>query len=400
MAKQKGIIAYAFSVLMFLGLYISMIQRAVSEIGIQYSLDNTAMGTIIMMTFVGYFISPILTGEATDRFGRKTVLLFAYIGMLLGFLFTALIGTPVGIGIGFAVNGMAMGIIELSMSSMLTDLCPNEANRILNTSRIYFAVGTVSGPFLAMGLISLTSDWVSVMIGVMAVLSVLFVIFLMLSYPVPKYPNQTVESTDASITFRLLKDKFLLILCAAMVMYLAIEAGLTYYVSSYIAQMTPNALFSSLTLSGFWLCMAIGRYVAAKFKGNLNALVGCMSIIAGLGLIVCILTANLLVSMIAFGIMGLGCSGMFPTLLAMGKIRFPKYTGTVFGILLSSAAIGGIVQPFIIGAVADAGGLKIALATCLAPILIMFLTQIALHTITQGKTRQQPKDDELSEEPT
>ena len=141
----------------------------------------------------------------------------------------------------------------------------------------------------------------------------------------------------------------------------------------------------TLTLSVFWLCMAIGRFASTRFKNDPIKIVAALSILAGIGLAVCMLFGGLSISIVSFGIMGLGCSAMFPTLLAIGKNNFPKYTNTIFGILLSAAGIGGIIQPLIMGNVADSSGLRAALATVFIPLALLFATQIILLYFARSK---------------
>ncbi len=379
MTKRRGVIAFFFIVFLFLGLYMSMLQRVVGEIAAKYGLDNTAMGTIIMMTFAGFLISPILTGEATDRYGRRSVLLFAFAGMLIGFALAMGLDSPTGIGIGFFVVGLAFGVFEMTLSSVLTDIRPEGANKILNYSRLFFALGTIVGPFAAMGILAITGDWIYVMLCDLVVFGVLFGIFMLLSYPNPMYPNLIVkEKGEPSTTLRLLKNKALWLLGLSVMMYMAVEAGLTFYVSEYIRQISSGLLFSTLTLSVFWLFVAVGRIFTARFKARLHVVIGALALLAAAGLAICMATGDLTLSIIAFGVMGLGCSGMYPTMLAVGKMRYPKYTATVFGILLSVGAVGGIVLPLVMGAVADASGLKAALGFCLAPLALIVLLQAVL----------------------
>lgn len=387
MAVNKKVTAYAFSIFLFLGLSVSMIQRIVSEIGVKYSLNNTSVGTIITMVFVGYFISPILTGELTDKAGRKKVLVFTFIAQIAGLLIALLINSPVAVGIGFFIIGMSISTLELSISSLLTDISQSSAVRILNLSRVFFAVGTVSGPFIAMLLLKTTGDWVYVMLAALIMSVLLFTVFVKLSFPHPLYPDKSIEEhTEPKLTFKLLKNKVVILLAVSMVAYLAIEAGITFYVSRYIESISSGEMFSTLTLSVFWLCMAIGRVAGTHYKKDPHILIGALSILAAIGLAICLCFGGLAISIVSFGIMGFGCSAMFPTLLAMGRQGFPKCTNTVFGILLSAAGLGGVLQPILMGTVADASGLKAALAVCFAPLALMLITQVILVVASRKKT--------------
>lgn len=386
MAANKKVTAYAFSIFLFLGLSVSMIQRIVSEIGIKYSLNNTSVGTIITMVFVGYFISPILTGELTDKAGRKKVLIFTFIAQIGGLLTALLINSPVAIGIGFFIIGMSISTLELSISSLLTDISQSSAVKILNLSRVFFAVGTVSGPFLAMLLLKTTGDWIYVMLAALVMAVLLFAAFIKLSFPQPTYPDKSIEDhIEAKLTFKLLKNKIVILLAVSMVAYLAIETGITFYVARYIESISSGEMFSTLTLSVFWLCMAIGRIVGTHYKKDPHMLVGALSILAAIGLAVCLIFKGLAISIVSFGLMGFGCSAMFPTLLAMGREGFPKCTNTVFGILLSAAGLGGILQPILMGTVADSSGLRSALAVCFAPLVLMLITQVILVVVSRKK---------------
>lgn len=391
MTKSHGIIFYLFSMFLFLGLYMSMLQRIIGEIANQYMLSITAMGTIIIMTFVGFAVSSILTGELTDRFGRRIVLLCAFITMLLGFTLTIAIRSPFGASAGFFVCGMAFGVFEMSMSSLLTDIRPESANRVMNNSRIFYALGTIAGPFLAMELLYLVNDWQIVMVFDLALLIVLFVIFLLISYPSPKYPNFIAGKTSkSSITVDLIKNKIVMVFCLSSMMYIAAESGLTFYAAKYVEQLNYGGIFATMALSVFWIFAALGRIISGRIKRNLNLYIGALSLVACAGLVICILTDDLTLSITAFGIMGLGCSGMYPTLLASAKNRFPKYTASLFGIMLSVGALGGIALPYLMGVVADASGLKSALAVCLLPLVVMGAAQIALKATER---RREPSEE-------
>lgn len=394
MNQKKTTIAYFFAMFLFLGLYFSMLQRVVGEIALKYGLDHTSLGLIITMTYLGFTISPILTGEATDRFGRRPVVTFAFLCMLGGFALAYFIHSAWGVGAGFFVSGFAFGMFEMTLSSILADIDPEHANRVLNYSRLCYALGTIAGPFIAMGLLEGFKDWAAVLALDIVLLFALFLLFLRLSYPAPIYSNRIEKPADRQpVTFRMLRSWILIALSFSLMMYFAVEAGLTFYVSQYIGTITQNTLYITLALSVFWLFAAAGRLIAAQIRANAHLLIGVLTLIIALGLGFCLLTNNLVLSILSFGLMGLGCSAVYPTLLAAASKNFPHFTATVFGILISIGGVGGILQPLVMGAVADGStGMKPVLAVCIVPLTIVFVLQIVLYQ--SDKRRERAKQNE------
>jgi DHA1 family bicyclomycin/chloramphenicol resistance-like MFS transporter len=366
-----------------------MLQRVVGEIGLKYGLDHTSLGLIITMTYLGFTISPILAGETTDRFGRRPVVMFAFVCMLVGFALAYFVHSAWGVGAGFLVSGLAFGMFEMTMSSILADIDPANAGKVLNYSRLCYALGTIAGPFIAMGLLERFNDWAAVMALDIVLLLALFLLFLRLSYPAPVYPNRIEKPEERQpVTFRMLKNWVLLVLSLSLMMYFAVEAGLTFYVSQYIGTITQNTLHMTLALSVFWLFAAAGRLIAAQIRIDAHVLIGVLTLLIGLGLALCLSTNNLVLSILSFGLMGLGCSAVYPTMLAAASRNFPHFTATVFGIMISIGGLGGILQPLVMGAVADVStGMKPALAVCIVPLVIVVALNIVLWVNDRRKEK-------------
>ena len=383
MDTNKRFTISIFLLFLYLGMYLSMIQRIVNEIAVSFSLNNMMMGLLIMTTFIGFFLSPILTGELSDKIGRKPMIVSAFIIMTAGSLLMVLINLPITVGTGLFLNGLAFGIFEMTLSAVLTDIYPVQTNRVLTQSRLFFALGTVSGPFAAIGIMWLFAQWKSAIVISIILLLGFFILFLLM--PIPKKPirkNEQIAKGEKSITLGFLKNQIILLLCIAIFMYVAVEAGLTFFVSKYIISITDNGLYASLTLSVFWICVAVGRAFSSKVNEDLSRLILILGSVAIVGLLFCALVDRYILITIAFGIMGIGCSAIYPTLLAIGKNQVPENPGTVFGIMLSAAALGGILNPYIMGAVADAYSLKLALAVCFVPLI----TIVVLMAVISQKT--------------
>ena len=93
---------------------------------------------------------------------------------------------------------------------------------------------------------------------------------------------------------------------------------------------------------------------------------------------------------------GFFLSGIFPTVMALVGSIFPKYSGSLSGILTAAGGIGGMLLPFGMGVVSDYAGLKQGLfVPILASITMFFLAVLSFGYLKghKGIAGMNPLDD-------
>jgi fucose permease len=157
-----------------------------------------------------------------------------------------------------------------------------------------------------------------------------------------------------------------------------------------IRDATPIA--SSGVNTGYWAGMTVGRlclgFVTARI-GEWPATLIYLGLAAGLELIFW-LVPNLYVSAIAVAFLGLVMGPMFPTAIVLVTKLLPKdlHVGTI-GFATAFGGSGGAIFPFIVGAIAQARGVKM-----LQPVVLGLLGAITLLWFVIPKN---PKRDHGSE---
>ena len=90
------------------------------------------------------------------------------------------------------------------------------------------------------------------------------------------------------------------------------------------------------------------------------------------------------VGAVAAFLVGLCYAGIYPTTLAMVGDRFPRFAGTVFGVLFSLALIGGMAFPWAAGHLAEGLGLRAGLALPLVGAATLTLLELFLIRTTRA----------------
>jgi fucose permease len=96
-----------------------------------------------------------------------------------------------------------------------------------------------------------------------------------------------------------------------------------------------------------------------------------------LGVVLLMRAHGPLLAWIAVLTIGVSSAAIFPTTLGLAAARFEKYSGSVFGILIAVALIGGMTLPWLLGHVAAAftlrAGLIIVIVDAVAIIALLML---------------------------
>jgi FHS family glucose/mannose:H+ symporter-like MFS transporter len=377
---KRAINWVCFAVLGFLGIYLGVFQRVLDKIAFDYSLNKLHMGSLVTVHFAGLLLGPLFAGELSDKFGRKVILSSAFTIFLSGLIVIFVSQGILPLLIGIFITGVAFGILEGTITTLLTDITVGDSNKVINISQIFFSIGTMAGPFIAVAAIMLSGSWKFTY--ALSIVIVLFFLFAFKRYPYSDY--KPAEKVEGIITIKLLKQKTFLLLCASMIMYVGIEEGLAFWMTTYAKEWAASEYYPTILLAVYWGSMILGRYIVSKFSKKLNELIIGSMIFSAVFLVIVLLTNSLIVNLISFFFIGLGFSGIWPMVMALTKEYFPVYTGTAFGIMMACSAAGGVLIPFIMGYIGEKANLKLALLFCLLPVVIIIASHIAIRYLQSG----------------
>lgn len=380
MKGNKALTVICFAVLAFLGIYIAVFQRFLDEIAIDLSLTKVTMGLIVTTHFIGFFIGPLFAGEISDKYGRKIVIIGAMMTFLIGAMFIFLSIDLYFVIIGAFLVGAGFGTLEGSVTTLLTDSDPKDSNRIIGISQIFFGAGAAVGPFIAVAFILFFHRW-----KYFYILSIILLILFIIAFK--KYPFQDyklAEKINGIITVKLLRKKVFVLLFISVAMYVGVEEGVAFWITSYVKQGYVSGYYPSLILSVFWGSMILGRYIVSRFLNKLNELIIFSSVIS-LGFLLAILFINnTIVNIITFFGLGFALSGIWPMIMALARMYYSKYSGTALGIMMSGCALGGVLIPLVMGYIGDTISMEYALAFCILPLILIIVSHIFVKQSEAG----------------
>jgi MFS transporter, FHS family, glucose/mannose:H+ symporter len=138
------------------------------------------------------------------------------------------------------------------------------------------------------------------------------------------------------------------------------EASIAGWTATYAGEAGMPGRTATLILAGYWAALMGGRLLVArllKFVGK-EQLVLASGVGALLG--AALLLTKRTEGMLTVGVLVIGVSyaGVFPTALAVAGDAYRKLAGTVFGLLIAIALIGGMSFPWAVGQLSQAWGVR------------------------------------------
>jgi MFS family permease len=345
---------FAMTLMPFLPLY-------VEELGVGHTAVVQWSGVAFSATFITAGLIAPVWGKLGDRYGRKSMLVRASLGMAVT---VSLMGLVTNIwqlvGLRLLV-GLAGGFIRRDnsyRSSGSQRACSRALGIVSSGVMAGNLVGPLAGGWLP-GLIGIRTTFFCA--GVLIFLS--FIMTLTLIREEVQKPADTVAKAGVSWSQLPARTVIICMLCTGLLLMLAnmsIEPIITVYVRTLVSEA------SQITkVAGYVMAAALGSIISASWLGKLADRIGHLRIItlgltaAGLLLIPqAFVTSGWQLIALRF-LMGLALGGLLPCIAAVIRHRVPEgMVGSILGYSVAAQFAGQFIGPLMGGFVGGHIGMR------------------------------------------
>jgi MFS family permease len=359
--------AVACAAMLVFGLVLSLPGTIVTSPDVtRFELGLIGRGALVSALFGGMLAGCLLFGALVERAGQRVALIAATAGAGVSLLLVAATSSALALGVALTVLGIACAGMNIASNALASELFPTGRAKRMNTIGIMAALGGLAMPLVTSG----GATWLSWRAIVVSAGVLSFAVAVAASrVTVPRRARG--EWWRAA---RMLAGRPGFGAVAALVMLgAANEAGIAGWTTSQLIGDGVDSRVATAVLATHWLGLIVGRLALAGRVEQRKAPAIAVAGAAGALCFVLFAFAPGLRLVMPFSI-GVAISLIVPTALALGGDRFPGNEGALFGLLLTTAQVGGMTMPALIGTVADRSSLAVGIAVMAAASAVIALT--------------------------
>ncbi len=173
----------------------------------QMDLTTTQFGISVGAYAISAFLSGILTAGFADRFDRKKLLLFFYIGFILGTLFCGLSSSYVMLLAARIITGLFGGVIGSISMAIVADLFPiQQRGRVMGFMQMGFGASQVLGIPISLYL-SNHWGWESPFFMIVGMATIILLLLIAKMHPITEHLNEKTEDNAFQHLWNTIKNR-------------------------------------------------------------------------------------------------------------------------------------------------------------------------------------------------
>jgi fucose permease len=315
-----------------------------NQLGTDFGLSATQLGTIAATAFWGFPLAVIIGGMVVDAIGMKRLLVLAFIFHLIGILLTIFagkLGDPFwSLFISTLFIGIANGTVEAACNPLVTALYPENKTTKLNHFHLWFPGGIVIGTLIVylynkagIGSLGGFDAW-RVQVATMLIPALIYgYLFSKLKFPVTERVAAGVSTGEM---YSSLLHPLFIVMIICMFGTAITELFTGQWIDVLLRNVTDNAILILTLTTGV---MVVGRGLAEPVVHRFSpqGVLLMSAILSALGLYMLgHTTGNML--FVGALVFGMGVCYFWPTMLGFVAENLPK-TGAVGLNLLGGAGM-------------------------------------------------------------
>ncbi len=166
------------------GLNMAGISGALDLLKGEFSLTDSGLGTVAALLTFGCLIGALFTGNFTEKYGRKNVMIFTAITYVISAFGCALSESAAMLTIFRVLSGLAVGATSVVAPMYISEIAPAKSRgRLVSLNQFAITIGIVLAYVFDYLLIGLGENSWRYMLAVPGIFGVLFLIFLIVKFP-------------------------------------------------------------------------------------------------------------------------------------------------------------------------------------------------------------------------
>jgi MFS transporter, FHS family, Na+ dependent glucose transporter 1 len=344
--SQKHITTAAYYLaFILLGLTIAAEGPTLLKLAEHTSSALDQISSIFLFGSFGYLVGSYIGGRIYDRVpGHRFMAgVLIFLGIMVAMVPLATSRWAL-FGVVF-VLGLFKGALDVGCNTLLLWVHNETVGPFMNGLHAFFGVGAFIAPLIVAQVISVTGDiyWVYWLFAIVAFPLALWI------WNLPSPTSRAVPAHHESTSFPLI-PVFIMVLC--FVLYVGGEAGYGAWIYTYAFKLKFGTEVTAAYLtSAFWGSFTLGRLFGIWVSTRMKPLTilyldfaGCMVSMS----LVLLFPQSSLMLWSATILFGISQASIFPTFLTLAEERM-HVTGTVAGLFLVGAGVGGMILPWLIG---------------------------------------------------
>ncbi len=166
------------------GLNMAGISGAVEMIKGEFSLTDSGLGTVAALLTIGCLVGALFTGNFTEKYGRKNVMIFTSILYIISAFGCALAESATLLTLMRVLSGFAVGATSVVAPMYISEIAPaHNRGRLVSFNQFAITIGIVLAYIFDYFLMDLGDNSWRYMLAVPGVFGIVFFILLIVKFP-------------------------------------------------------------------------------------------------------------------------------------------------------------------------------------------------------------------------
>ena len=337
------------------GITLTLAGSALPQIIRSFGWSYAVTGLVLAASSAGYFLASFINGFLMQRYPPRLIML---IGLVIGAISLSLFvrwqSPLLNLFLNFGI-GVCQGSIEVVTNVEVIHMEQKGQSRLMNLIHACFCIGAIIGPSAVGYILKKGIPLVSIFIASAILFAILAVIVAFARFP---RVQSSLEKGEKS-GLRLLREPLVVIMTAALLIYVGTEIGFSSWSSEYVVKsLGVSASTGAFAVALFWLGLLAGRLaISFGYKGSRQELIMlALSVISAAALLGLLLARSMAAVAAAVFIAGLGSSGFYPLGMSVLGKRFKS--GVAVGTAATGGAAGSIAFPFAMAMISQTIGIR------------------------------------------